>query len=173
LPPARPSLSSSAVPGPGVTIRAAESRDLDFLRALCRRVFLAYGSYDGYVAEWFAIASVSTFIGEHDGAAAGFSMTRIHPPGKTGERGGNVAELLAIAVVPELQTRGVGQALLDASLAVARGSVPSARKIRLSVADGNARAQRMFARNGFRFERASGIYPAGQRALFMVKTLRS
>jgi ribosomal protein S18 acetylase RimI-like enzyme len=41
----------------------------------------------------------------------------------------------------------------------------------LSVAEGNSRAQRLFARRGFRRTGGEGIYPAGQRALHMVKVL--
>lgn len=164
------SLSPGTSSEPSVSIRAAEPRDLEFVRALCKRVFLVYGSYDQYVADWFSSGEVATYVAERDGIAMGFCMLRIHaarpeePP---------VAELLAIAVVPELQSRGVGGALLERCFAVALESEPAAAEIRLSVAEGNARAQRMFARNGFRIQPASGVYPAGQRALFMVKPLKA
>jgi ribosomal protein S18 acetylase RimI-like enzyme len=44
-------------------------------------------------------------------------------------------------------------------------------EMHLSVAEGNSRAQRLFARRGFRRTGEVGIYPAGQRALHMVKIL--
>jgi ribosomal protein S18 acetylase RimI-like enzyme len=84
-----------------------------------------------------------------------------------------VAELLSIAVVPELRSLGIGSALLDRAIAVAFDAGPEIREIRLSVAEGNARAQRMFARRGFRIGPAVGLYPAGQRALFMSKTRKA
>lgn len=157
---------------PPVSIRSAASWDLDFVQSLCRKVFLAYGSYDQYVAEWFTNDQVSSYLGELGGVRAGFCMIRMPPPPPPRQTGTVIAELLAIAVVPELQTQGVGKALLETCFAVARSSDPPARKMRLSVADGNARAQRMFAESGFRLERSSGIYPAGQRAQFMVKALK-
>jgi ribosomal protein S18 acetylase RimI-like enzyme len=166
LRPACPSPEASS--GTSVSIRSAQPEDVGFVRSLCRRVFLAYGSYDDYVAEWFSSAEVSTWVAELDSVLAGFCMSRIHPA----ELGREVAaELLAIAVVPELQTRGVGKALLGKCFAAAREREPPALEVRLSVADGNSRAQRMFASSGFRMAPSSGIYPAGQRALFMVKTL--
>lgn len=152
-----------------MSIRAAERGDGDFIRSLARSVFLVYGSYDQYLAEWFSSAEVSTYVAELSGTPAGFCMMRIHPAGPTTPV---TAELLAIAVAPELQSRGVGNALLAKCFAVSRASDPPALEMRLSVAEGNARAQRMFARNGFRITPSSGVYPAGQRALFMVKTLR-
>jgi ribosomal protein S18 acetylase RimI-like enzyme len=85
----------------------------------------------------------------------------------------SVGELLSIAVVPELRSLGIGSALLDRAIATAFEAGPKVREIRLSVAEGNARAQRMFARRGFRIGPAVGIYPAGQRALFMSKTRRT
>ena len=153
----------------GPTLRPALDSDLDFILDLCRKVFLEFGSYDRYMAEWFREEIVSSHIAELDSAPAGFFMLAIHPASPTGEA---VAELLSIAVVPELRSRGIGAALLDRSILLARESSLDLREIRLSVAEGNARAQRMFARRGFRIGHVIGVYPAGQRALFMTKALK-
>jgi ribosomal protein S18 acetylase RimI-like enzyme len=136
---------------------------------LCRRVFLEFGSYDEYMADWFREEIVSSVIAESDSAPAGFFMLAIHPESPAQEA---VAELLSIAVVPELRSQGIGAALLDRAILLARESSLGLREIRLSVAEGNARAQRMFARRGFRIGHVIGIYPAGQRALFMTKALK-
>jgi ribosomal protein S18 acetylase RimI-like enzyme len=149
-------------------LRLAVARDLDFILGLCRKVFLEYGSYDQYLADWFREEIVSSWIAEVDGAPAGFFMLAIHPKSPEGP----VAELLSIAVEPELRSRGVGSALLDRSIRLALDSSLGPREMRLTVAEGNARAQRMFARRGFRIGKAIGVYPAGQRALFMSKTLK-
>lgn len=153
-----------------MSIRRARPPDLDLVRSLSAKLFLVYGSYDQYVADWFSSNEVATYVAERDGLPVGFCMIRIHPAGQ--EASPATAELLAIAVAPEHQSRGVGGALLERCFAFARESEPPAAEIRLSVAEGNSRAQRMFARNGFRIARSTGVYPAGQRALFMVKTLR-
>ena len=163
--PASPERSEAKDP----TLRSARESDLDFMLDLCRKVFLEFGSYDRYMAEWFREEIVSNYIAEVDAAPAGFFMLAIHPPGSSPEA---IAELLSIAVVPELRSRGIGAALLDRSIALARESSLDPREIRLSVAEGNARAQRMFARRGFRIGHVIGVYPAGQRALFMTKALK-
>ncbi|HJS72992.1 MAG TPA: GNAT family N-acetyltransferase [Vicinamibacteria bacterium] len=150
------------------TLRPARESDLDFILRLCRKVFLEYGSYDRYVAEWFREEIVATCIAELESGFAGFFMLAMHPESPDGP----VAELLSIAVEPELRSRGVGGALLERSIRLALDSSLRPREMRLSVAEGNARAQRMFARRGFRIGKAVGVYPAGQRALFMSKTLR-
>jgi ribosomal protein S18 acetylase RimI-like enzyme len=166
LEPASPERSP---PAADILLRPALRCDLDFIVALCRRVFLEFGSYDRYVADWFREGIVTTCIAESGSVTAGFFMLAIHPPDGSEEA---VAELLSIAVVPELRSKGIGGALLDRAIALARESSLAPREIRLSVAEGNARAQRMFARRGFRIGQVVGVYPAGQRALYMSKALK-
>jgi ribosomal protein S18 acetylase RimI-like enzyme len=149
-------------------LRPARESDLDFIVGLCRNVFLEFGSYDRYVPDWFREEIVSTFVAEVGGTPAGFCMLAIHEASPAQEA---VAEVLSIAVVPECRSRGIGTALLDRAIALARDSNLELREIHLSVAEGNARAQRMFARRGFRIGQVIGLYPAGQRARFMTKTL--
>jgi ribosomal protein S18 acetylase RimI-like enzyme len=150
------------------TLRPARESDLDFVLDLCRKVFLEFGSYDRYVADWFREEIVATYIAELESVPAGFFMLAIHPKSPEGA----VAELLSIAVDPGLRSRGIGGALLDRAILLAVESSLGPREMRLSVAEGNARAQRMFARRGFRIGQVIGVYPAGQRALFMNKVLR-
>jgi ribosomal protein S18 acetylase RimI-like enzyme len=149
--------------------RPARDSDTDFIVGLCRKVFLEFGSYDRYVADWLREEIVSTHVAEVDSVPAGFFMLALHPPGPSSTA---VAELLSIAVVPELRSLGVGGALLERALSLARESALEPDEVRLSVAEGNARAQRMFARRGFRIGPAVGVYPAGQRALYMSKALK-
>ncbi len=154
-----------------VVIRPAHSGDRPFVRELAGGVFSIYGSYDRYLTEWFDTEGVYTLIGEVDGKPVGLAMLMAYPNRtKITEA---LVDLLAIAVQPEFQSRGVGTALLERALEEAPNldSVLPIREIHLSVADGNARGQRLFARQGFRFSRDEGIYPAGQRALHMVKPL--
>ncbi len=151
-----------------LTLRPARESDLDFIRELCCKVFLEFGSYDRYVAEWFREEIVATYVAEVESVLAGFFMLAIHPKSPEGA----VAELLSIAVEPGLRSQGIGGALLDRSILLAAESSLGPREMRLSVAEGNARAQRTFARRGFRIGQVIGVYPAGQRALFMSKTLK-
>ena len=157
-----PSAAASGVSQSPVPLREATPSDIEFIRALCRRLFLAYGSYHRYVEEWFHHETVSTLVAEIEGRPAGFVMVALRP---------GACDLVALAVTPELQSRGAGKALLGKAVALARESNLGIREMHLQVAEGNARAQRMFAKHGFRVRAETGIYPAGQRALFMEKAL--
>ncbi len=134
---------------------------------MAANTFLAYGSYDRYLEDWFDNDAVTTSIAELDGRAAGFSMiTAYADPERPRE---HVADLVAIAVVKELRSRGIGGQLLAHALAFAENSPSKPREIWLVVAEDNARAQRLFRKAGFRLAEGIGIYPAGQRALRMIK----
>ncbi|HSF18830.1 MAG TPA: GNAT family N-acetyltransferase [Vicinamibacteria bacterium] len=147
-----------------LVVRPATSEDLVFVKKLARELFLGYGSYERYLESWFQDAGVATQIAEIDGVAAGFSMVAVYP-----EEDVTVAELLAIGVTRSHQAGGVGGALLDA--VIAQGA-EAAVEVRLSVADGNSRAQRLFASRGFRMRQGIGLYPSGQRARFMTLAMK-
>jgi ribosomal-protein-alanine N-acetyltransferase len=83
-------------------------------------------------------------VGEVDGMAVGYFLAR--------EILGS-AELLNLAVTPERRRRGIGQALLEAGLAVVRNR--GGREIFLEVRASNAAAQSLYLGHGFR--------PAGRR----------
>lgn len=71
------------------------------------------------------------------------------------------AKLFGMFVAPEHQGRGLGQALVLAALAQAR-TRPGLRVVTLTVTDGNARAENLYARCGFvRF----GVEPLAMRDL--------
>lgn len=146
--------------------RSAGASDPAFIAALAAEVFLEYGSYDTYLLDWLEDEHVTTRIALVEGAPAGFYMLA-----RYAEAGRKVAELLAIAVDRAHQNRGIGGDLLDQALAAAREF--GADEVRLSVADGNSRAERLFASRGFRLTEGFGVYPSGQRALLMVKKTKS
>ena len=163
----RLSSSNSSSPDTGTVIRPARAQDAPFIRAMAENAFLAYGSYDRYLEDWLNNDAVTTSIAELHGRAAGFSMiTAYADPERPRE---NVADLVAIAVVKELQSRGIGGRLLAHGMALAKSSPSKPREIWLVVAEDNARAQRLFQSAGFRLGEGLGIYPAGQRALRMIK----
>ena len=152
-------------------MRCAIEEDRAFVRRLAYSVFSIYGSYDRYLVEWFDTQGVVTLVGELDRQAVGLAMLMAYPNRLKGNEA--LADLLAIAVDPEFQNQGVGTALLERAIAEAPllDSKYPIREIHLSVAEGNARGQRMFSRHGFRFSSDEGIYPAGQRALHMARSL--
>ncbi len=157
--------------GGRLSVRVATGDDRAFVRRLAHSVFSIYGSYDRYLVEWFDTQGVLTLVGELDEQPVGLAMLMAYPNRMKGDEA--LADLLAIAVVPEFQTQGVGTALLTKAIAEAPllDSEHPIREIHLSVADGNARGQRLFSQHGFRFSRDEGIYPAGQRALHMSRSI--
>lgn len=70
----------------------------------------------------------------------------------------SVAELISLWVAPVSRGRGVGDALVDATLSWARGE--SAATIELWVMRDNAAAEALYARHGFRRTRAVETDPA-------------
>lgn len=166
-------ITPKAAPGASSTVafRLAQPKDRQFVRGLAERVFSVYGSYDRYLVEWFDTKGVVTLLAEIDRIPVGLAMLMAYPnPAKRSEA---VADLLAIAVAPEYQAQGIGTLLLRKSIehAPLLDAVIPIREIHLSVAENNARGQRLFARHGFRYSRDEGIYPAGQRALHMSRPL--
>jgi ribosomal protein S18 acetylase RimI-like enzyme len=79
-------------------------------------------------------------------------------------RGGNVARLYSIAVAAGERGHGTGAALL---VAIERAALKrSSRALRLEVRSGNAVAQRLYERQGYRrFGRRSAYYEDGEDAL--------
>jgi ribosomal protein S18 acetylase RimI-like enzyme len=152
-------------------IRSGSIRDEDFVRLLSSKVFSLYGDYGTLLPEWMVHPAVMTYIAEEDGRPVGFTMLGLYVPDRTR---GYVADLLAIAVMPAAQGRGLGKQLLDHAISTARtlGRRMPVREIRLDVADTNQRGRSLFATRGFELaEEDHGFYQGGQRALRMRKKL--
>ena len=82
------------------------------------------------------------------------------------------AEILAVAVRPEQQSRGCGRRLIDHAIACARewNAMIGVRSVQLNVAETNHGARRLFARMGFEeVDPFDGVYPRGQRSIRMAR----
>jgi len=148
----------------GPFVRIAREGDRALIAELGRDLFSAYGSYDRYLLEWSSAPGVTTVVSEIDGNGVGLGMMRFEADSKR-----PTSELVAIAVSASSQRKGAGTSLLLELFDLARRA--GAEEMRLMVADGNARAERLFARHGFRKTGDAGVYPAGQKALVMRKEL--
>jgi ribosomal protein S18 acetylase RimI-like enzyme len=149
-----------------LTFRKTNLRDLPYIIDLSKRVFSDYGPYDEIIAGWASLVHIITVVVEVKGEPRGFAMINptleVHNMAK--------GELVAIAVSPEYQRRGIGRRLLGYMEGLARNI--GIQRMVIHTAAMNKMAQRFFIENGFV---GGGLldsyYPMGQKALEMLKTL--
>jgi ribosomal protein S18 acetylase RimI-like enzyme len=150
-----------------LSFRAARGADTAFLSALAREAFGRYGDYAPLIEWWAGDPQVEVTIAEQDEARVGAAFLVFLRPSEAPDT--PVADLLALAVAAPFRGRGLGAVLLghvvDRAREVARGhGIPT---LRLTVAESNATARRLFESAGFRYDRAEGSYRGGQKALHM------
>jgi ribosomal protein S18 acetylase RimI-like enzyme len=156
--------------------RSDGARDADWIRRTAATVYADLGDYGRIIPTWMGHAGVMTFVETADEDAGGetrrgFILIGFYEP-EPGDlsRGLLVADLLAIAVAPDHQRRGVGRTLLEFAVDVATeaGRQAPVREIRLTVAETNKPALALFQKSGFEvLDPHHGAYDGGQRALRM------
>ena len=159
-------------------IRRAEVSDHPWIVTTGADAYRDLGDYTRILPSWLEQPGVLAWI-DHDvqGRGRGFAMlgfymeettTRV-PSGQV-----VVADLLALAVLPAHQKRGIGGKLLAHVIEVAERVAPSShiKSLRLTVAEDNVGAQRLYTRTGFAVVDSSATYDRGQRALRMVRPLK-
>jgi [ribosomal protein S18]-alanine N-acetyltransferase len=148
-------------------IRPARPSDKAFIAGLSGKVFSIYGPYRTTVSRWFESGVTMTFISMAEGKPVGFVMVGALQGDREAE---TRAEVLAIAVTPEFQQRGIGEELLR--YAHGRVEQTGESKLFLHTAKENLAAQKLFLRIGYRpVAMKKGFYPSGQDALMMVNDL--
>jgi len=157
-------------------IRRAEVQDHPWIVATGAEAYRDLGDYTRILPSWLEQPGVLAWIDEDmHGRGRGFAMLGFYmeETPRAGEQQ-VVADLLALAVLPAYQRRGIGNKLLAHVIDVAERVAPSSqiRQLRLTVAEDNVGAQRLYARAGFRTVDGSATYDRGQRALRMVRDLR-
>lgn len=155
-------------------IRRATPKDRPWIRDVAADVYADFGDYREIIPAWLAHPGVLTFVEESAAAERrGFILVGFYEP-EENPIGGSIADLLAIAVSPQHQGAGVGRRLLRhaidlATIASHQMTVP---ELRLTVADSNAKAQALFASEGFVvLDAAHGTYDGGQAAIRMRRPL--
>jgi ribosomal protein S18 acetylase RimI-like enzyme len=160
-------------------IRRAEVSDHPWIIASGAEAYHDLGDYTRILPSWLEQPGVLAWI-DHDvqGRGRGFAMLGFYTEDPTGARSVTgtqhvVADLLALAVLPLYQRRGIGGKLLLHVIEVAERVAPSSHisQLRLTVAEDNVGAQRLYARTGFRIVDGSATYDRGQRALRMARPL--
>lgn len=152
-----------------ISFRIARDEDRNFIAHLSAEVFSVYGNYHGILSEWFLHPKVITVVGSKNGIPVSFAMLRLGENKKSLPLTG---ELLAIAVLPEYQRHGSGEALLGYLDNLAK--VFGLQEIQLHTADENLPARSLFHKAGYRPQQSKkSYYPKGQSAIVMVKKFDS
>lgn len=159
-------------------IRRAELQDHPWIIAAGADAYLDLGDYTRILPSWLDQPGVLAWI-DHDpvGKSRGFAMLGFYmeDPLVTGGNGPPqvIADLLALAVLPQFQRRGLGGKLLAHVIEVAERVAPSSHigTLRLTVAEDNIGAQKLYERTGFTIVDGSATYDRGQRALRMARPL--
>ncbi len=153
--------------GRSLIVREARPEDLPFVAALSGRVFSVFGQYEQAVADWFRTGGVHTYIAWEDQQPKGFVMiSSLYYVSSV------LSEIMAIAVSPGVQRRGLGKKLLlKAEESAAKAG---AAFMLLHTAKNNIAARSFFSRNGyFVVTEKPRYYPAGQDGLRMIKKLEA
>jgi ribosomal protein S18 acetylase RimI-like enzyme len=154
-------------------IRRAEVADHPWIIATGAEAYRELGDYTRILPSWLEQPGVLAWI-DHDlqGRGRAFAMLGFYmeAPSANAEV---VADLLALAVLPAFQRHGIGSKLLAHVIEVAERVAPSSKitALRLTVAETNVAAQRLYARAGFRIVDGAATYDRGQRALRMARPL--
>lgn len=142
-------------------VRNGTLADSDFVADLARRVFSSYGEYDRILPSCLDDPQFHTLVSDRNDRSAGFCMLSI---------GDGIGEVVAVAVDPLWQGRGIGREMMEAIIEDARSM--GIRLLVLKTATGNLPAQKLFRRIGFEESgRVAGYYEGGQTAMEMRKRL--
>jgi GNAT superfamily N-acetyltransferase len=166
-------------------IRRAEVQDHPWIVATGAEAYRDLGDYTRILPSWLEQPGVLAWIdNDVQGRGRGFAMLGfyteepiIQRPTMTAGTPATgayvVADLLALAVLPMYQRKGIGTKLLDHVIDVAERVAPASNitQLRLTVAEHNVGAQRLYARNHFHIVEGAATYDRGQRALRMVRDL--
>ncbi len=149
-----------------LSLRKATPHDLPLIAELSGQVFSAYGPYDEIIAGWASSPHVITVVVELKGQSRGFGMLNPIPRAQHEAKG----ELLAIAISPHYQRRGIGKRLLEHMEGLAQNL--GIEEMVIHTATINKAAHRFFMKNGFiKRGLVDCYYPMGQEALEMSKKL--
>ncbi len=157
-------------------IRRAEVRDHPWIVQAGAEAYADLGDYTRILPSWLEQPGVLAWIDQDvQGRGRGFAMLGFYAEQVPGTAGVQhvVADLLALAVLPQYQRKGIGSKLLDHVIEVAERVAPASHisQLRLTVAEHNTGAQRLYARAGFHVVDGAAHYDRGQRALRMVRQL--
>ncbi|MBF0475745.1 MAG: GNAT family N-acetyltransferase [Deltaproteobacteria bacterium] len=159
----------SAKPTTLIKIRRAKRSDALFVADLAGKVLSEYGLYDKCLPDWLFLDGIVSLIAEKRRRPVGMAI--IHLPDKMDNPGlGFIVYILAMAVSPTFQRRGVGQALMRWIINYAVKN--KFENIVLHTAVANHQAINFYKKYNFEVTRlVRHYYPSGQDAFTMFLTL--
>ena len=141
------------------SIRPANKEDYSFICTLSSEVFSKFGEYEEIIPQWLVNPDVITVISLKKRRSLGFAMLYTLN-----------GEILAIAVSPEYQRKGIGTALFTYIEGIA--SQLGITRLLLHTAMENEMAQLFFQNVSFKvIGEQEQYYPRGQTALIMSKDI--
>ncbi len=136
---------------------------------LAGKTFVDFGDYRAIIDQWLDAPRVGSLLLVQDGVRQGFALVALSRG--IGFWRSVSAELVAIALEPDVHRRGLGTLLLSAAEDGARRC--EAQEMRLHTANENRIAQAFFTSAGYRLrEGRATYYPNGQSALEFRRALR-
>jgi ribosomal protein S18 acetylase RimI-like enzyme len=156
-----------------VVIEPSQRKDLTLIQAISEDVFSGYDAYVRLLPRFFTTQGVTTYMARTPEETVGFIMIGFLP-WNAGKREGDswIGDILAIAVVPRLQRRGIGRSMLDqaVSLVSQMADWRDVHEIQLTCAESNRAGVDFFTRCGFKIiDPHHGRFTNGQKALRMAK----
>lgn len=149
-------------------IEPGRPEDIDQVRGISGEVFAAYGDYSEILPRFYATQGVHSFVAWEGKRAVGYVLVGFMPwTGGDQEQDWWLADLLAIAVVPDRQRRGVGSQLLGRALKLVDEMTGwrDIKQTELTCAADNPAGLDFFARFGFEvIDPKHGTYSGGQAA---------
>lgn len=152
----------------GTRLVAATQRHRVFVGNLSAEVFARFGRYEEMLPAMIGREWVRTVVAETERGPVGFAIYSLESIADS------EIDLVAIAVLPERQSRGIGRALLEHVESSARKLVDDGpASVRLTVALDNDRARRLFENSGYvAIPGETGFYDGGQPSIGLRKKLR-
>ena len=141
-------------------IRPMQDRDIPAVQAIDRAAFPVPWPPSAYDHELHHSPHSRLWVAEEDGRVVGFAVLWLIL---------DEAHVATIAVHPDFRRRGIGQQLLQTMLAAARAA--KMRLITLEVRAGNAAAQALYRRFGFRVVGRRPKYYTDNREDALIMTL--
>ena len=92
-------------------LRIGRVKDADAVRRITDAVFTVFGEYGSWLPDYLTHPGVWTFVYVEDGKILGFAMLGVLDTDDS--RASRLGDLLAIAVGPQDQGRGIGTVLLE------------------------------------------------------------